>query len=84
MRTGAVHLPASLLSAIQRVPHLQEELRILQGSGSFGKWLVPLAKTDVLVLDEWGGGSIDGMRRSDLLEIVDDRAGNMATIVTSQ
>lgn len=42
-----------------------------------------VAKTDVLVLDDWGMGSIDGMTRSDLLEIIDDRAGNKATIITS-
>ena len=68
----------------QRVPRLQEELRIRHGSGAFGKWLLQLAKTDVLVLDDWGMGSIDGMTRSDLLEIIDDRAGSKATIITSQ
>lgn len=35
----------------QRVPRLQEELRIRHGSGAVGKWLLQLAKTDVLVLD---------------------------------
>jgi DNA replication protein DnaC len=68
----------------QRVPRLQEELRIRHGSGTFGKWLLQLAKTDVLVLDDWGMGAIDSMTRSDLLEIIDDRAGNKATIMTSQ
>ena len=68
----------------QRVPRLQEELRIRHGSGVFGKWLVQLAKTDVLVLDDWGMGAIDNATRSDLLEIIDDRAANRATIITSQ
>lgn len=68
----------------QRVPRLQEELRIRHGSGAFGKWLAQLAKIDVLVLDDWGMGTIDGMTRSDLLEIIDDRAGHKATIITSQ
>ena len=40
----------------QRVPRLQEELRIRHGSGVFGRWLAQLAKTDVLVLDDWGHG----------------------------
>ncbi|WP_338927602.1 ATP-binding protein [Mycetohabitans endofungorum] len=35
----------------QRVPRLPEELRIRHGSGAFGKWLIQLAKTDVLILD---------------------------------
>jgi len=68
----------------QRVPRLQEELRIRHGSGAFGKWLAQLAKIDVLVLDDWGMGTIDGMTRSDLLEIIDDRANHKATIITSQ
>jgi len=68
----------------QRVPRLQEELRIRHGSGVFGKWLVQLAKTDVLLLDDWGMGAIDSATRSDLLEIIDDRAASKATIITSQ
>lgn len=68
----------------QRVPRMPEELRIRHGSGSFGKWLLQLARTDVLILDDWGMGAIDSMTRSDLLEIIDDRAANKATIITSQ
>lgn len=68
----------------QRVPRLQEELRIRHGSGTFGKWLLQLAKIDVLVLDDWGMSALDSMTRSDLLEIIDDRAASKATIITSQ
>lgn len=68
----------------QRVPRLPEELRIRHGSGAFGKWLLQLAKTDVLLLDDWGMGALDGATRSDLLEIIDDRAAHKATIITSQ
>ena len=68
----------------QRVPRLQEELRIRHGSGTFGKWLPQSSRTDVLILDDWGMGAIDSMTRSDLLEIIDDRAGSKATIITSQ
>lgn len=58
----------------QRVPRLGEELRIRHGNGTFGKWLIQLAKTDVLLLDDWGMAGIDSQTRADLLEIVDDRA----------
>lgn len=68
----------------QRVPQPQEELRTRHGSGVFGRWLTQLAKTDVLVLDDWGMGAIDNATRSDLLEIIDDRAATKATIITSQ
>lgn len=35
-----------------RVPRLPGQLRILHGSGAFRRWLVQLAKVDVLVLDD--------------------------------
>lgn len=68
----------------QRVPRLQEELRIRHGSGTFGKWLLQLAKIDVLLLDDWGMGALDSATRADLLEVIDDRAAHKATIITSQ
>ena len=67
-----------------RVPRLAEELRILHGAGSFRRWLQQLAKTDVLALDDWGTGSLDAATRADLLEIIDDRVGQRATIITHQ
>lgn len=68
----------------QRVPRLSEELAIRHGSGSFGKWLMQLAKVNVLLLDDWGMGALDASTRADLLEIIDDRAAQRATIITSQ
>ena len=68
----------------QRVPRLSEELAIRHGSGSFGKWLMQLAKVNVLLLDDWGMGALDTSTRADLLEIIDDRAAQRATIITSQ
>lgn len=67
-----------------RVPRLAEELRILHGAGSFRRWLQQLAKVDVLVLDDWGTGALDAATRADLLEIIDDRVGQRATIITHQ
>jgi DNA replication protein DnaC len=67
-----------------RAPRLAEELRILHGNGGFSRWLATVARTDVLVLDDWGLATLDGPTRSDLLEIIDDRAGTRPTIVTSQ
>jgi DNA replication protein DnaC len=68
----------------QRAPRLQDEMRIRHGSGTFGKWLLQLANTDVLLLGDWAMGAIDSATRSDLLEIIDDRAASKATIITSQ
>jgi len=68
----------------QRVPRLAEELRIRHANGTFTRWLDALKNTDVLLLDDWGMAGMDGQTRTDLMEIIDDRATRRATIITSQ
>jgi len=67
-----------------RTPRLLEQLRIAHGDGSFGRTLQQLAKVDVLVLDDWALAPLEEGARHDLLEVIDDRAGNRSTILTSQ
>jgi DNA replication protein DnaC len=67
-----------------RMPRLAEELRILHGNGGFTRWLAAVARTDVVILDDWGMAALDAATRCDLMELIDDRAGTRATIVTSQ
>lgn len=67
-----------------RVPRLAENLRILHGDGSFKKWLMMVERTDVLVLDDWAMVTLEGPTRADLMEVLDDRCGKRATIVTTQ
>ena len=43
-----------------------------------------LAKIDVLLLDDWGLHKPAVQERNDLLEILEDRCGKRATLVTSQ
>jgi len=43
-----------------------------------------LAKTDLLIVDDWGVAPLGDRERRDLLELVADRAGRRATLVTSQ
>lgn len=64
------------------VTRLAEELRTLQAASSYAKWLVQLAKTDGIVLDARGLIGLD--TRQALTEIIDDRAGNRVTLITSQ
>ena len=68
----------------QRVPRLTESLRIAHADGSFGKLLTQLARTDVLLLDDWGMTPLDQAGRHDLLEVIDDRSSTRSTIITSQ
>jgi DNA replication protein DnaC len=71
-------------AAYLRTPRLFQELRIARGDASYARRLLQLAKTDVLILDDWGLNPLDQPARSDLLEILDDRVGTRSTIVTSQ
>lgn len=67
-----------------RLPRLFEALRVAHGDGSYARVLSGLAKTDVLVLDDWGLQKPETQERHDLLEVLEDRYGKRATLVTSQ
>jgi DNA replication protein DnaC len=67
-----------------RLPRFLQELPIAKGDGRYGKLLTALAKTDVLILDDWGLAPFSEENRRDLLEIVEDRHDRRATIITSQ
>jgi DNA replication protein DnaC len=67
-----------------RAPRLLEELRIAHGDGSFPKRLAQLSRLDLLVIDDLAIAPIAATERSDLLELLDDRVGTRATLITSQ
>jgi DNA replication protein DnaC len=61
-----------------------EELAIAHADGRFLKLMAALAKVDVLILADWGLAILDGERRRDLLELLDERYRKRSTLVTSQ
>ena len=67
-----------------RLPRLLAELVIAKGDGRYPKLLASLAKTDVLILDDWGLSELDAGQRRDLLEILEDRHDVRSTLITSQ
>ena len=67
-----------------RLPRLLPALTIGRGDGSYAKTLAQLAKTDVLIIDDWALAPLTDESRRDLLEIFDDRHGTRSTIITSQ
>lgn len=68
----------------RRVPRLLDELALARADGTYARLLARLAKTELLVLDDWGLGSLKEPERHDLLERLEDRYGKLSTIVTSQ
>ena len=67
-----------------RLPRLLPALALGRHDGSYAKTLAQMARTDVLVIDDWGLAPLTDESRRDLLEIVDDRHGCHSTIITSQ
>ena len=67
-----------------RLPRLLQELTMARGDGRYGKMLINLAKTNLLVIDDWGLAPLDDHGRRDILEILEDRHNIRSTIVTSQ
>lgn len=67
-----------------RIPRLFEELALARSDGRYPKVINMLAKTDVLILDDWGLSMLTESQRRDLLELVEDRYGIRSTIITSQ
>ena len=67
-----------------RLSRLFQDLDIGRADGSYAKIMRQMAKTDVLVLDDWGLAVLGDQHRRDLLEIMDDRYNVRATVITSQ
>ena len=61
-------------------PALKEKQR----DGSYARFIALLAKTPLLILDDFGLARLDASDRLALLEIAEDRYNKVATIVTSQ
>lgn len=67
-----------------RVSRLLSELATARADGRYPKRLESLAKTQVLVMDDWGLTPLSAENRLDLLEVLEDRHGVRSTVVTSQ
>jgi len=67
-----------------RLPRLLQDMAIAKGDGRYPKLLATLAKTEVLILDDWGLAKLTAENRRDLLEILEDRHGVRSTLATSQ
>jgi DNA replication protein DnaC len=67
-----------------RLPRLFELLRIAHRDGSYPRLMNQLAKTNLLILDDWGLQKIAATQRNDLMKVIEDRYGLRATLVTGQ
>ena len=70
--------------AYRRSSRLFDELAQARVDGTYTLLLRRLAKTQVLVIDDFGLEVLGTAQRKELLEVLDDRHGVSSTIVTSQ
>jgi DNA replication protein DnaC len=68
----------------QRMPRLFADLALGRGDGRYPRLMRALGGVKLLILDDWGLEPLGPEQRRDLLEIIEDRYGRGATIITSQ
>jgi len=67
-----------------RISRLLHTLTIARQDGSLTNLLRSLAKTNLLILDDWMRDAITIQNAQDILEVLDDRFGHTATLIASQ
>ncbi len=68
----------------RRIPRLLQELMTARADGTLPRFLSRIARTNLLVLDDWGMAKLSDQERRDLLEVMEDRTGCRSTMVGSQ
>ncbi len=67
-----------------RTSRLLHSLELAHADGSFHKLLRSLARTHLLILDDWLRDPLSTSQARDLLEILDDRYGRASTLIATQ
>jgi DNA replication protein DnaC len=68
----------------KRLPRLFAELEMGRGDGRYPRLFHALTRANLLILDDWGPERLNADQRRDMLEIIEDRHGTAATLITSQ
>ncbi len=67
-----------------RLGRLLGDLALARADGSYTKLLTRLARAELIILDDWGLAPLADAERRDLLEVLEERYGQRAILVTSQ
>lgn len=66
------------------MPKLMQRLHLARADGSYNRELARLERLHLLILDDWGLAALDMNAKLAVLQIIEDRHGRAATIITSQ
>ena len=67
-----------------RLSALLAELAIAKGDGTYPGFMARLAKTELLILDDFGLAPLSALEARDLLEVIDERVLSRSTVIASQ
>jgi DNA replication protein DnaC len=67
-----------------RLPALLNHFVQARAEGTYDRLLKRLAKISVLIVDDFGLGSLSDREKQDLLEAIEERYGSGATVATAQ
>ena len=68
----------------KRMPSFLRELAAAKNDGSYGRFITACAKSDLVVLDDWGLERLNHEQSLDLLEILEDRYSVRSTMIAAQ
>lgn len=60
------------------------QLKTSKADGSYTKEINRIEKQDLLIIDDFGLKTLDGINRQALMEVIEDRHGKRSTIIASQ
>lgn len=63
---------------------ISEKFKVARLEGTHIRLFDKLAKTDLIILDDFGLTKLEKQQQSDLMEIIEDRHGRRSTIIVSQ
>ena len=70
--------------AYYNVQKLMLKTKIARIEGTISKFFDKLAKTDLLILDDFGLAYLEQQQRMDMMEMIEDRHSTKSVIITSQ
>jgi DNA replication protein DnaC len=68
----------------QRFPRMFSDLALGRADGRYPRLMRALGGVRLLILDDWGLEPLSAEQRRDMLEIIEERYGRGATLITSQ
>lgn len=66
------------------IQKLLVKTQLSRADGTIYKFMEKLAKTDLLILDDFGLVQLEGKQQLDLMEIIEDRHSKKSTVIASQ